>query len=173
MRALTFLVAVLLTGELFAATLDGRVVGVHYGDTITVLDASRKQYKIRLAGIDAPEFKQAFGSRSKQNLSRLVFGHDVRIEWQKRDRYRRILGKVWTISSDAPCQASSCPKTLDANLAQITDGMAWHYKHYERDQSPEDRERYAFAEREARAKKAGLWADPSPVPPWEWRREKR
>lgn len=55
MRALTFLVAVLVAGELCAATLDGRVVGVHDGDTITVFDASRKQYKIRLIGIDAPE----------------------------------------------------------------------------------------------------------------------
>jgi len=161
-----------LVGIAQADTLSGRVVAVHDGDTFTVLNANLTQHKIRLAGIDAPEFKQAFGSRSKQNLSRLVFGHDVRIEWQKRDRYGRILGKVWTISPDAPCQASNCPKTLDANLAQITVGMAWHYKHYERDQSPEDRERYAFAEREARTKKAGLWADPNPVPPWEWRRKK-
>lgn len=172
MRVLTFLVAVLVAGEVCAATLDGRVVGVHDGDTITVLDANRVQHKIRLAGIDAPEIKQAFGSRSKQNLSGLVFAHVVRVEWKKQDRFSRILGKVWTTSQDSPCQESGCPKTLDANLAQITVGMAWHYKYYERDQSPEDRQRYAFVEREARAKKVGLWADPSPVPPWEWRRKR-
>jgi len=72
----------------------------------------------------------------------------------------------------APCQESSCPKTVDANLAQITVGMAGHYKHYERDQLPEDRERYAFAEQEASAKKAGLWAGPDRVPPWEWRKKR-
>src|SRR5688572_21480041 len=126
-----FLASALLPLAVFAETLAARVVGVHDGDTITVLDADRKQHKIRLAGIDAPESRQAFGNRSKENLSRLVFGQDVRIDWQKRDRYGRIVGKVWTVSQDANCRTAECPKTLDANLAQVTVGMAWHYKDYE------------------------------------------
>jgi len=73
MQILAFLIATLLAANISAATLDGRVVSIHDGDTITVLDASRKQHKIRLAGIDAPELKQAFGTRSKQNLSALVY----------------------------------------------------------------------------------------------------
>ena len=65
------------------------------------------------------------------------------------------------------------PKTLDAGLAQITVGLAWHYKQYAKEQAPEDRERYAFAEDEAKAKHAGLWQDKNPIPPWEWRHQKR
>jgi endonuclease YncB( thermonuclease family) len=165
-----FLALALLPIAVLADTLAARVVGVHDGDTITVLDADRKQHRIRLAGIDAPESHQAFGNRSKESLSRLVFGQAVKVEWQKRDRYGRIVGKVWVISPDANCRTVECPKTLDANLAQVTVGMAWHYKEYEREQSAEDRERYAFAEQEARARKVGLWLDTKPIPPWEWRR---
>jgi endonuclease YncB( thermonuclease family) len=168
-----FLVMALLPLVVWGETLAARVVGVHDGDTITVLDGNRKQHKIRLAGIDAPESRQAFGNRSKENLSQLVFGQDVRIEWQKRDLYGRLVGKVWTISPDANCRTAECPKSLDANLAQVTFGMAWHYKDYEREQSAEDRERYAFAEQEARIRKSGLWADQQPIPPWQWRRNER
>lgn len=164
-------VMVLLPLATSAETLSGRVVGVHDGDTITVLDANHKQYKVRLAGIDAPESKQAFGTRSKESLSRMVFGKDVNIDWDKRDRYGRIVGKVWT-TPESTCRTAECPKTLDANLAQLAIGMAWHYKQYEKEQSAEDRERYAFAEQEARARKAGLWSDTHATPPWEWRRQK-
>ncbi len=102
-----------------AATITGRVVGVSDGDTITVLDADRTQHKIRLAGIDAPESKQAFGSRSKQNLSDLVFGKDVAVEWDKRDRYQRTLGVVLVDGHDV-------------NLEQVRAGMAWWYRQYAR-----------------------------------------
>lgn len=166
-------VLILLTATTaFPATLSGRVVGVHDGDTVTVLDAARQQHRIRLAAIDAPELKQAFGTRSRQNLAGLVFGKDVAIEWEKHDRYKRIVGKVLVDESSADCAFRDCRKSLDAGLAQVRDGFAWHYKQYEREQSPEDRGRYATAERDARAKKAGLWVDPQPVPPWEWRRPK-
>ena len=160
------LVFVLTAAE--AATLVGHVVGVDNGDTITVLDASQTQHKIRLAGIDAPELEQAFGNRSKQSLSHWVYGRNVTVEWTRRDRHQRIVGKVWVVSPDSPCQAADCPKTLDAGLAQITVGLAWHDKQYEREQSAEDRGRYSFAEYEAKAKHAGLWAEANPVPPWEW-----
>jgi endonuclease YncB( thermonuclease family) len=89
------IVSLLLVGVAHADTLLGRVVGVADGDTITVLDADRQQHKIRLQGIDAPEKAQPFGQRSKENLSRLVFNKEVRVEWKKRDRHKRIVGKVW------------------------------------------------------------------------------
>jgi endonuclease YncB( thermonuclease family) len=159
-----------------ADTLTGRVVGVADGDTITVLDADRRQHKIRLGGIDAPEKAknekdkgQPFGQRSKENLSRLVFGKEVRVEWDKRDRYDRIVGKVWV----QPASCPTCPKTLDAGHAQITVGLAWWYRKYAKEQSAEDRGAYEFSEQEARAKRVGLWSDPDPVPPWEWRRTAR
>ena len=103
-----------------AETLTGTVVGVADGDTVTVLDANRKQHKIRLAGIDAPEKAQPFGQRSKQSMSALVFGKEVDVQWEKRDRYKRIVGKVMV----QPTDCSTCPKTLDAGLAQITAGLA-------------------------------------------------
>ncbi|WP_434735479.1 thermonuclease family protein [Candidatus Accumulibacter necessarius] len=90
---------------------------------------------MRLGGIDAPETAQPFGQRSKENLSRLVFNKDVRVEWEKRDKYKRIVGKVWV----QPASCPTCPITLDVGHAQITVGMAWWYRKYAKDQSPEDR----------------------------------
>lgn len=80
---------------LYAETLRGKVVGVSDGDTITVLDADKIQYKVRLAGIDAPEKSQAFGERSKQHLGNLVFGKVVYVEWNKTDKYGRTVGKAF------------------------------------------------------------------------------
>lgn len=152
-------------------SLEARVVGVTDGDTVTVLDSHKVQYKVRLAGIDAPEKDQPFGSRAKQSLSNAVMGKDVRVEWSKQDRYGRLVGKVWVTPVSHPCTTTGepCPKTLDVGRAQLTVGLAWHYKEYEKEQSEEDRLAYAFDEREARARKVGLWSDPDPTPPWDWR----
>lgn len=142
-----------------AATIEGRVVGVADGDTITVLDDNKVQHKIRLAGIDAPEKKQPFGQRSKQSLSDLVFDKAVTVETNKRDKYRREVGKVLVDGTDA-------------NLEQVKRGMAWHYKAYEREQPAIDRKAYADEENEARAARLGLWADEEPVSPWAFRHNK-
>ena len=143
-----------------ADTLTGRVVRVTDGDTIVVLDSANAQHKIRLTGIDAPEKKQAFGTKSKEHLSDAVAGKFVVVDYSKRDRYERILGKV--LLSDK-----------DMNLGQIEAGLAWHYKQYQKDQAPADRKLYSEAEVEAREAKRGLWHDPEPVPPWEYRKLKR
>ena len=148
-----------------AETLVGRVVSVADGDTLTVLVGEREQVKVRLAGIDAPERAQPFGQRSKENLSRLAFGKPVRVDWDKRDRYRRVLGKVWV----QPVSCPTCPMTLDAGHAQITVGLAWWYRKYASEQSPEDQGAYEYSEQEAKAKRVGLWSEPDPIPPWEWR----
>ena len=147
----------------------GRVVRVPDGDTVSVLDAEYREHRVRLAGIDAPEKAQPFGQRSKENLSRLLFGKDVRVEWDKRDRYGRIVGTIWV----QPLDCSRCGMTLDAGQAQLSVGLAWWYRRYSSEQPPEYRARYEFEEGEARARNAGLWRDANPVPPWEWRREVR
>ena len=149
-----------------AATLEGRVVGVTDGDTITVLDANKRQHKIRFNGIDAPEKRQPFGTRSTQNLARYVARKDVHLDCPKVDRYGRKVCKVWVQPLDCP----RCGKTLDVGLAQITDGMAWWFRRYADEQTAEDRGRYESAEDEARLRKRGLWRDANPVPPWDWRR---
>ena len=168
-RNLVFPAMLVFSIGALAETLTGNVVGVADGDTITVLDANREQHKIRLGGIDAPEKAQPFGQRSKENLSRLVFDKDVRVEWEKRDKYKRIVGTVWV----QPVSCPTCPKTLDASLAQLTVGLAWWYRKYAKEQSPEAAGRYEFAEQEARAKRVGLWADGQPIPPWDWRKGER
>ena len=83
-----------------ADVLHGLVVAVADGDTITVLDESKQQHKIRLMGIDAPEKKQAYGQRSKESLSELVYMKDVEVTWSKRDRYGRTVGQVSVDGTD-------------------------------------------------------------------------
>jgi endonuclease YncB( thermonuclease family) len=140
-----------------AGTITGKVVGVADGDTITVLDADKVQHKIRLAGIDAPEKKQAFGNRSKESLSDLVFDKRVTVETEKRDRFGREIGKVLV-------------NGRDVNLVQVESGMAWFYRQYQREQSPNDRRLYEAAEDAAKAGKRGLWRDVDPTPPWDFRK---
>jgi endonuclease YncB( thermonuclease family) len=165
------LALLLSAGVVLADTLVGKVVGVSDGDTITVLDSDKRQHKIRVAGIDAPEKNQAFGQSSKENLSRLVFGKEVDVQWAKHDRYQRIVGKVMV--AEPNCQRADCNKTLDAGLGQITAGLAWWYRKYAKEQSAEDARSYETAEQEARARRVGLWRDDDPIPPWDWRKKDR
>jgi endonuclease YncB( thermonuclease family) len=130
----------------------GKVVSIADGDTLTVLDENRLQHKIRLFGIDAPERSQAFGARSREGLSAKVFGQSVRVEVVDVDRYGRQVGRVYC-------------GDRDVNLEQVRDGLAWQYTQFDR--SPEG----AAAQAEARAARRGLWGDPRPQPPWEFRRE--
>lgn len=136
--------------------MSGKVVGVLDGDTIDILDTRNVQTRIRLAGIDAPEKSQAFGNRSKEHLSRLVFAKSVDVEASKTDRHGRTIGKVLVGGRDA-------------NLSQVRAGMAWHYKQYEKEQSATDRVAYAQAEQAAHAAHVGLWHDTAPIPPWDFR----
>jgi endonuclease YncB( thermonuclease family) len=143
-----------------AEVVSGKVVRVADGDTITVLDSQTQQHKIRLAGIDAPERRQAFGQRSREFLASLVASQDVEVETVKTDKYGRSVGKVLL-------------KGRDINLAVVSAGLAWHYKEYEGEQSASDRMLYANAEQEARDLRKGLWVDPSPQAPWDWRHNSR
>jgi len=140
--------------------LPGRVVAIADGDTITILDSANTQHRIRLEGIDAPESHQAFGEQSRLSLSEMIFGKDVSVSYQKVDQYGRLVGKI---SLDGK----------DINLEQVKAGMAWHYKFYEDEQTPEDREVYAKAESEARAARRGLWQDPNPTEPYQFRQEEK
>lgn len=103
-------VAVVLSAAVHAGILVGKVVDVIDGDTITVLAAGNVQYKIRLAGIDAPEKKQPFGQRAKEQLSELVAGKAVEVETEKKDRYRRPVGKVIADGRDANLAMGGCPE---------------------------------------------------------------
>ena len=147
-----------LTFNLNAATLQGKVVNVADGDTLTVLDDHKTQHKIRLQGIDAPEKSQPFGQKSKQSLSQLVHSKMVTVEFEKKDKYGRTVGKVLLNDTDV------C-------LEQIKLGMAWHYKKYAAEQPKTDREIYAQAEQLAKSQAIGLWRDKNPMPPWDFRQQ--
>lgn len=125
-----------------AGLIDGRIVAVLDGDTVTLLDHDHAQHRIRLAGIDAPEKSQAFGQRSKQSLSELVFDREVTVEIGKTDRYGRQIGKILL-------------RGVDVNFEQVRRGMAWHYKAYAREQSAPDRIAYAAAEDAAKVATVG------------------
>jgi endonuclease YncB( thermonuclease family) len=144
----------------YADTLSGLVIGVTDGDTIAVLDNTKTQHKIRLAGIDAPEKKQAFGNVSKKSLSDIVYNKQVDIDWHKEDRYGRKVGKVLVDG-------------IDANLEQIKAGLAWYYKKYKGELAQADRIDYVQAQQAAEANKLGLWADENPIPPWDFRKQNK
>ena len=135
-----------------AEVLIGKVVGVSDGDTITVLDANMTEHKVRLMGIDAPEKSQDFGNQSKQALSNYIYQREVTVDYKKIGKYKRIVGKVILDKQDI------C-------LAMISDGMAWHYKDYEKEQSKADRDLYSQAELKAREAKIGLWQDSKAIAP--------
>ena len=130
------------------------VIGISDGDTLTVLKPNKQQVKIRLAGIEAPERRQPFGMLSKQSLSDLCFGAEAEVRPQAKDRYRRVVAQV-------KCDG------IDANAAQVHGGMAWVYRKYAKDQSLYILQHDAWIERR------GLWSDPSPIPPWEFRNYRR
>jgi micrococcal nuclease len=159
MRSISFCLLLLLVPALAVAeTLSGRVVRLV--DTVYVLDAAHEQHKIRLAGIDAPERKQPFGKKAKDHLAGLVSGRDALVEWNKHDRYGRIVGKIVFDGQDV-------------DLDMVRDGYAWWYRKYAGEQNAGDRVLYEAAEDQAKVERRGLWIDPDPVPPWEWRKRQR
>ena len=155
MKPLFLLSLLFLSLSLFSADIKGKVVAVTDGDTITVLDNLDKgKFRIRLDKIDAPEKKQAFGNKAKQYLSSLIFGKKVSIRYKSIDRYGRILGVVFLDGAEI-------------NLQMVQNGYAWHYSYY--DKTPA----YIQAEKQARAEKKGLWADPNPINPYQFRKSQK
>lgn len=135
--------------------LYGKVVRVSDGDTLSLLDKSGKQHKIRFYGIDSPELQQAYGKAAKAALSRRVYREEVGVAVVETDNYGRQVGTVYADG-------------VNVNRALVEEGYAWWYRYH----APHER-RLEIAEGEARAAKRGLWADDNPVPPWDWRRRNR
>jgi len=159
-RVLVLVALAALTTSSSADTLRGRVVGIADGDTLTLLDSTNTQHKIRLSGIDSPEKGQPFGQVCKKSLSDLAYDRVAEVMSDKLDRYGRAIGKVLVNGQDV-------------NLEQVRRGCGWHYKKYQNEQMLEDRLSYNAAEESARANRVGLWADMTPTPPWEWRKARR
>ena len=160
MKIIIALILAIASCTSLADQLVGKVIKVTDGDTVNVLTSDNEIHKIRLSGIDAPEKKQAFGNSSKQALAELIDGKIVTVDYNKLDKYQRVVGKIMFNGQDV-------------NLRQIKLGLAWHYKKYEKEQDVEDRSIYANAEYIAQVVKAGLWGDDDPVAPWDFRKQKR
>lgn len=143
--------ALLLATSLFA--LEGRVVKVYDGDTITLLDKDMQQHRIRFYGIDAPEKSQSFGKRSQENLANMIAGKMVNVDVQAEDRYGRSVGIVYL-------------DDIDINKRQVADGYAWAYMQY-------GGEIYKNDELRAREKKLGMWIDPNIEQPSEYRKRQK
>lgn len=138
----------------------GKVVGITDGDTVKILRTdSRIQVKIRLASIDTPEKKQAYGQQAKKFTASLIGNRMVEVKPITKDRYGCTVAYIY-------CDGE------DINLKIVKNGYAWVYRKY----APKPKSKakiYFAAEDQAREKELGLWADPHPVPPWKWRHRKR
>lgn len=146
---------ILLTYNVHAQTImTGKVIGVKDGDTVEVLDDQNKTTILRLAEVDCPEKKQPYGNAAKQFTSNAVYRKSVSYIITNKDRYGRSVAKVYYKS-----------KYLSAEI--IKNGMGWQYKKYSRSKE------LALLEQKARTQKIGLWADPNPMYPADWRKAKR
>jgi len=129
------------------------VVGVIDGDSLRVMHEGKAEL-IRLIGVDCPEKRQPFGTRAKEYTSTLAFGKDVTVRGDKRDRYGRTLAEIFL------------PDGRSLNEELVKEGLAWWFRKYSKDLQLRE------LERQARDAQRGLWMDPHPVPPWEWRQTK-
>lgn len=149
LRSFLLIVLALLLIPTIALAWSGKVVAVLDGDTIEVMHDGRAE-RIRLQGIDCPEKNQPFGTKAKQFTSDLVFGKMVEVKPVEKDRYGRTIGWITAAGQNV-------------NEAIVAAGFAWHYKQYSKDQNLAD------AEKAARQSRLGLWTDPNPIPPWDFR----
>lgn len=138
----------ILLSPLLLFALSGKVVSIHDGDTITILQ-NKTQIKVRLFGIDAPELKQPYGKKSKQFLANLIAGEVVEVDENGKDRYKRTIGTVYLDGQDI-------------NAQMVANGYAWAYRKFSK--------KYTAHESGAKSQKLGLWRDKEPIPPWEWRK---
>jgi endonuclease YncB( thermonuclease family) len=130
-----------------------RVIGIKDGDTVVLLTAAKTEITVRLSEIDAPERKQAFGTVSRTFLSDLIFGKEVSLEKMGTDRYGRTLGFIFLRNG------------TNVNVEMVKNGMAWQYEKYSKSVVLKK------AQASAKSMKTGLWRDPYPVAPWEFRRK--
>lgn len=151
----------------------GTVTSVYDGDTINVQvtnvpEGAKQRYpevaKVRLAGIDAPEIAQEYGREAGSLLGWLVGGKQIRIKWVEKDRYGRYIG---LIMPEFGQKVTNSTENGSINAVMLENGLAWHYKAYDKSLS--------FSEKESVAKGSliGLWAAEKPEPPWDYRKKRR
>lgn len=159
MQVFKYLLVILLIFPIYAESISGKVIKITDGDTVHIILTNHEKEKIRLAGIDAPERKQAHGKKATRYLASLIAGKTVTVEYNKRDRYGRIVGKILYNGEDV-------------NLKMVQVGYAHWYFKYRKEQSRDDQISYKVAEANARKFNLGLFQNEA-IPPWEWRKKKK
>ena len=162
-----FVIIFTLNINLLRADFTAKVQRVVDGDTVHVIDKAGKKFKVRLTGIDAPEKNQPYGLAATYKLTEILINKLVLLKSKPNngkpytiDRYKRVLAKIILDGKDI-------------NLSQVLTGYAWHFKRYQKQQSPSDRELYSEAEIDAKKNKLGLWGEKNPIAPWKWRKIKK
>lgn len=153
-KILGLVLGILLTVFSFGKTIEGKVIKVADGDTITILENGKK-VRVRFYGIDAPEKKQEYGVKSLSVLKDLVDRKEVKVDVKDKDQYGRVVGVVYL-------------DDLNVNLYMLETGNAWWYKRYAKNEK-----QFSAAVKKAQREKLGLWSEKDPTPPWEFRRENR
>lgn len=148
------IVALLLIVSCKVNVLTGEVVRVADGDTFTLLVDNDTQVRVRLYGIDCPERGQPYNRVATEHLKQLLAKGDVRVKEMDVDHYGRTIGMVYAGG-------------INVNESLLAAGLAWHYTSFDNNFS------WVALEAHARENKVGLWAEPNPVAPWDWRKEKR
>lgn len=136
----------------------GKSVSLADGDTFTLLTADKKQYHIRLDGIDAPEKGMPYYKVAKQYLASLLLNQALSCELVQTDQYNRFVARVYIVREG---------KQVNVSEAMLAAGMAWHYARYNQEAH------LATAAAAARKSRKGLWAEPKPTPPWVVRKYRR
>ena len=159
-----FVIIFTLNINLLRADFTAKVQRVVDGDTVHVIDKAGKKFKVRLTGIDAPEKNQPYGLAATYKLTEILINKLVLLKSKPNngkpytiDRYKRVLAKIILDGRDI-------------NLSQVLRGYAWHFKRYQKQQSPSDRELYSEAEIDAKKNELGLWGEKNPIAPWKWRK---
>ena len=154
LRYLLFSLFLFISIISYSKELHGKIVKVVDGDTVVLLDSTNTQYRIRLDGIDCPEKGQPFGAKATSFVKELAAGKNAIVIWNKKDRYGRILG--YLIVNDT-----------NINKELLRNGLAWHYKYFNKNQELSDLEQVA------KAKKMNIWSDKNPIEPYLWRKGNR
>jgi len=148
-----FILFFLITSICISQTYTGKVIGIKDGDTVVVLDSLNYQTTLRLAEVDCPEKSQAFGTKAKQFTSDEIYLKQIKYIVTDVDRYGRSIAKIYYDNN----------KYLSEEI--IKNGFGWQYKKYSSSKL------LAKLEEEARKNKRGLWIDPNPIYPSDWRRK--
>jgi micrococcal nuclease len=131
-----------------------KVIGVKDGDTIVLLQ-NNQSVTVRLYGVDCPEKNQDFGTQAKNFTSELAFGKYVKLNAKGNDRYNRTIGEI------------ILPDGRSLNKELVANGFAWYYRAYAKDPQ------LGYLENDAKRLEKGLWSQPNPTPPWDFRKNKR